>query len=107
MYRVSVAYGLGGRCGCHGRWLMGLGFRDEYITANSNRQRNDSDPNPHALWCGWLFLRVLEHTLPLSLPRQSLQDVLVPGHRLALGGVLQVKVAVMPESVPRRGARAA
>src|SRR5206468_10130638 len=44
---------------------------------------------------------------PLSQPRQSLQDVLAPGRRKAIGAVLQVKVAVAPESVPRAGARAA
>src|SRR5207244_6610833 len=44
---------------------------------------------------------------PLSQPRQSLQDVLAPGRRKAIGAVLQVKVAVGPERVPRARARAA
>src|SRR5690242_12654644 len=53
-----------------------------------------------------LLLEILRTYVPLSLPRQSLQDVLVSvmGNR---GAVLQVKVAVAPESVPRLGARAA
>jgi hypothetical protein len=53
-----------------------------------------------------LLLENLRTYAPLSLPRQSLQDVLVSmmGNR---GAVLQVKVAVAPESVPRLGARAA
>ncbi len=53
-----------------------------------------------------LLLEILRTYAPLSLPRQSLQDVLVSvmGNR---GAVLQVKVAVAPESVPRLGARAA
>src|SRR2546429_9878958 len=44
---------------------------------------------------------------PLSQPRQSLQDVLAPGRRKAIGAVLQVKVAVAPESGPPAGARGA
>src|SRR5690348_475481 len=53
-----------------------------------------------------LLLEILRTYVPLSLPRQSLQDVLVSvmGNR---GAVLQVKVAVAPESVPCLGARAA